>query len=395
MGGLSQSVQTALRLGRFDSDVRLEGAIDNLEDAQQLLRQCLPAEDSDDDKLKECATQLYKYVCSIRDKARSVRRRTAYASGPDRQSTLDAARAGTPPSLTLVAPRILAGSNTRWKTTRHREATAATTDHQRRDAENSERDRWIDELIALVVEAELPITAEAKATADPDAALRQIAGRRRAKTIRQRVRMWRKVRSWLFSVYGTFWPTSASQMVYLTDCVAGGCNRWIPQQVSSALSFLENAGSVPAHLRVSESPFWKNTVANTEMTLQQGAPDTQKAPALIPIVIIALELYDLFDQPKYKRELAWVRLVKTWTAMRSDDTRGLVSRTLTLRKGILQGRLERTKSSGPSRLAKWFPIFVTEACFLAHPGWLAESFEILAVRGVRLPEGLLHPPPER
>ena len=377
MDGLPQSVLTALRLGKFHSDVCLEGAIDDLEDAQQLLRQCLPAEDSDDDKLKEYATQLYKYVCSIRDKARNVRRRTAYSSGPDRQSTLNAARAGTPPSLTLVAPRILAGSNTRWKTTRHREATAATTDHQRRDAENSERDRWIYELISLVVEAELPITAEAKTTADPDAALKQIAGRRRAKTIRQRVRTWRKVRSWLLSVHSTPWPTSASQMVdYLTDCIAGGCNRWMPQQVSSALSFLESAGSVPAHLRVSESPFWKNAVANTEMTLQQGAPDTQKAPALIPIVIIALELYVLSDQPKYKRALAWVRLVRTWTAMRSDDTRGLVPRTLTLRDGILQGRLERTKSSGPGRIAKWLPIFVTEACFLAHPRWLAEGFAI-------------------
>ena len=78
--------------------------------------------------------------------------------------------------------------------------------------------------------------------------------------------------------------------------------------------------------------------------------------------------------PAFHRAIAWIRLIKVWSSMRSDDVTGIDINTLVLDSAGFSATLSRTKVSGPGRTVRWIPIFVSLNAFLADADWLKTGF---------------------
>ena len=106
---------------------------------------------------------------------------------------------------------------------------------------------------------------------------------------------------------------------------------------------------------------------NNQMTmeLEAGAPPKWQAP-LLPLTI---------------RGFAFYKLLKIWTACRSDDLTSLNPGSLRMVHSGLLGTLERTKTSGPGKRARFLQIFdsrkaVSRKAYLAPANWLTVGWEI-------------------
>ena len=84
-----------------------------------------------------------------------------------------------------------------WRTRSQRELGEAANPAQCQIVEQRERKRWVERLYELILEASMPAVQELTAVRDPSATIGQLAGKRRAPTIRQRVLTWKRVRVWL------------------------------------------------------------------------------------------------------------------------------------------------------------------------------------------------------
>jgi hypothetical protein len=74
------------------------------------------------------------------------------------------------------------------------------------DIEELERRRWATELSDYIQEANLPVATIISATHSPVESWMRLFGSKRAKTLRNRCRVWSRVRQWLLQVYSTPFP---------------------------------------------------------------------------------------------------------------------------------------------------------------------------------------------
>ena len=115
----------------------------------------------------------------------------------------------------------------------------------RESLEAKERKKWIQKAADILIEADLPSVAQAKLAQNPQAALERTSGCKRARTLRNRVRTWCKVRLWLSCVHQVKWPTGVAHMLdYLDDLARGRCGKSVPGSIAATLSFFEKAGGI-------------------------------------------------------------------------------------------------------------------------------------------------------
>eukprot|EP00974_Lingulodinium_polyedra_P100675 9751452-Lingulodinium_polyedra.AAC.1 len=66
--------------------------------------------------------------------------------------------------------------------------------------------------------------------------------------------------------------------------------------------------------------------------------------------MLSLELFVVNKgHPTFLRFFAWVKLLKVWASLRSDDTLGVRPELVKMSKSGIEGLLDRTKVSGPGR----------------------------------------------
>ena len=145
----------------------------------------------------------------------------------------------------------------------------------------------------------------------------------------------------------------------------------LPSQLLTALNFFEKVGGVPVASQLGSAPIVTGTVAAITAQLQ---PPPRKAPPFFISVIIALEHFVVSGAPVFHRAIAWIRLIKVWSLMRTDDVTGIDINTLVLDSEGFSATLSRTKVSGPGRAVRWLPIFVSLNAFLADADWLKTGF---------------------
>lgn len=174
------------------------------------------------------------------------------------------------------------------------------------------------------------------------------------------------------------WPKHVGVVLnYLHERHCEPCNPSIPQAILRSLSFLERVGGVQATQRLSELQVVRNTVNQLTMDLQTGALPKRQAPVLPLAMIAALEITVCdVSCSLYLRGFAFYKLLKLWAAARHSDLEGLDPSSLVLTVQGLEGRLDRTKTSGPGRRVRFLPIFISRAAFLLRPEWLATGVEI-------------------
>ena len=106
------------------------------------------------------------------------------------------------------------------------------------------------------------------------------------------------------------------------------------------------------------------------MDLETGSPPKRQAPLLPRVVVAALEVAVCTDTlPLFLRGFAFYKLLKIWAAARHSDLESLSPSSLSISQGGLEGRLDRTKTSGPGKRVRFLPIFVAKDAFFLRPDW--------------------------
>ena len=252
--------------------------------------------------------------------------------------------------------------------------------NERQKAEEQLRLVWVQKTFQIIKEARLHLSKYVEEAQGAEGLASTCTGSKRARTIRQHCRKWLKVRSWLVEVVGIPFPT---KLVHLTDYIdhtLPGCPPTHPRSTAAALHFMETAGAVPNAERLSDNPIWTRVIDSAAAKANTGKDERKQAPSMITNMLLSLELYVQNEgHSRYKRLLAWTRLLKIWACMRSDDIQGIVLAKLGMKMGHLEGRLERTKTSGPSRSVAWLPFVVDKKAKLTDKGWLNQGYDILTM----------------
>jgi hypothetical protein len=208
--------------------------------------------------------------------------------------------------------------------------------------------------------------------------LERAAGKLRPKTIRLRLRTFLKFQCWLRLASGVNFPSSIVQVTdYVEERFAEPCPRTVPQSVLDSLAFMEDKGGVARQDRLSLDPSLLNTIQCMTKDLEKYSTLTAKAPPHLIVTMISLELYVCnVEHEAYPRAFAWLKLVKIWAALRTDDVAGLWPGCMLLTSRGLQGWLDRTKTSGAGRRIRWMPIFVSCNAWFVLDNWLEKGWDL-------------------
>ncbi len=241
------------------------------------------------------------------------------------------------------------------------------------DIESAARKVWLAELIGYLEEDEMPIMRIASATCEPMTVLKRSFGNRRMKTLRNRARGWRKVRSWMLSFKSCAFPRDAADMLdYLLFLMQEGAPASRIEAVTCAsLAALEDCGQVPLDVKISACNLSKQSVKSCMMELQQNMREVKRAPPLSVATVVALEIFiSDIERPDYLRALSWVMLVCMWACFRGIDPKRLQMTTCGLR-----GVLTRTKTTGPGKNVRDVPFYIARKISLPGVDWLKLGFE--------------------
>ena len=361
--GMSLPLLEGLHACKFHRCSILASAFDSLEDACALVQGLgIRRLDRDPDLMESYGFELLRWKIKVEPLLRHRRRRVAADVSEGRMNLLSYMSDGLMSAGSQVLPSVLEKVCVPvvWKNRRSRKLSGLTGLDERQSVEETERIRWGTRLIELVKNASLPLVAQSMVAPDPTTAMMSALGNLRSRTLRMRVKTWEKVALWMNIMYQVHFPRHVGDLLqYLEDVLASGCGKSVPGTIMAALIVLERTGGVPRSDKISENIMWVGAVAQAEAAIKsvQGATIHKASPFLL-MMIISLELYVCSSGPRFKRGVAWLRLVKLFTCMRFDDTKGLRPSRLVLSDGGLRGVLERTKTTGAGRRTGELPIFI-------------------------------------
>ena len=246
------------------------------------------------------------------------------------------------------------------------------------ELEKAAKDRWASHLMTFVHEAELPLVKLAEATAFPTQTMLKAVGSRRSKTLRNRVRCWSKVHSWLVATKGVSHPRDVSDMIaYMLHCEQEGFTKSFVNEVAAALAVVEDVGMVDQSERISQHRTWLQVCSHMQAESEVGRTEKVTAPPITVAMVISLELQVIDNtRPAYERALSWVILVCVWACMRLDDLDGLDPRKVVVSSQGLRASLSKTKTTGPGKRVLHVPIFIYRRSGFSGVDWLTTGWSL-------------------
>jgi hypothetical protein len=256
------------------------------------------------------------------------------------------------------------------------------------------RELYALQLAEWIKEARLPVAAVMEATVNPSESWKHVFGKRRAKTLGNRLRSWKPVREWLLAVHNIPFPLHIHHMLdYLHDRCCGSsvedtCGRSVPDSIAGALYVLETVGGVLKP--ISKEAIWINAVDSWKMQLQQGNTARRLAEILPISILLALEIYVCSEtNPSYLRALGWLYLVMHWCTLRSDDCQGIAPFRSSLGNDCWQGTLIKSKTSGPGKKFLELPLYINRLANFSGSDWLLAGHQIWQSPEFSFPESLI------
>eukprot|EP00913_Durusdinium_trenchii_P028161 g26404.t1 len=269
----------------------------------------------------------------------------------------------------------------RWPTRLSMKLHIASGDLAMRElAERQERDRWIVEIKEIVKRARLPV---ARRSSD-EALMIRVAKGRRANTLRKHVKTWMKASRWIEATFGYSWPETPEAFAeFLEAMVEEPCAKSFPESVYKSLMFLEYAGEVPEADQICRAPAVKNALEEAALRLQSVELKPSRKALVLPVsVVISWEAHVCDENmPNYPRIYAWFRLVKLWTGMRFDDTKGTPNRTVEMLDYGLKGVIHRSKTSGPGKRVILLPFYISKEAWIVEKEWLLVGWRLWTAMG--------------
>ena len=230
--------------------------------------------------------------------------------------------------------------------------------------------------------ADLPIVRGAEGSKDPREFLKATVGAYRASTLRKRLREWKKFLTWLEIVHQVRWPSRRAHAIdYLVELRLTEAPPTVPQSFGTTLAFFERAAGIGPGAAIPSDVAFKRALDMTNKEMEQKRPEKKQAPLLPLKVIAAMEM--LVVSPSngtFVRFSAWCKLVKIWTASRTDDLQGISLKAMKFTKAGLHGIFWKTKVSGPGKKNKILPFMISRRVSITGLPWLETGMAILEER---------------
>ena len=297
-------------------------------------------------------------------------------------------------ALLLEPPR----ERKRWRTTREAKRAEAETPDARATAERMELDRWAAQSIEILKSLDAPVVRGPDGELLSDRHLRHAVGKRRASTLRARVRYWKRWWAWAQARRGNYRKVTYLDAIDFLEATAEGkCGITVPKNLYNAIAFFEKAGGLVGHGAITDHALVLSTAEALTRDLSAGNPVVRRdAPRLPVLAIVSMELTVTdSSQLPYLRFLAGFRLLKVWASMRFDDTLGITPKNIEEFDAGFKIPLDRTKTSGPDRRVKVLYGYVCKQAAFVEPGWLTVFMSMLGdAEGFGFARDYLLPLPE-
>ena len=273
-----------------------------------------------------------------------------------------------------------------WPNRLSRRMATATDDQQRMNLEEMERDRLSGELVVLLRKFGLIKLDEGKT---PEKAqqwlLKRHAMGRRPNTLRQHVRLARKISYYMKGAYLQPWFRSSQDvMEYVSLRLEEPCGKSVPSSIWATLKFVETSAEVPESQKISSDLSLKNFFEEVARHPSWAIPKTRCSAQRIPLSIaLAWEMVLMNDAEKnYVRIYAWFKLLKLWAALRWDDTMGIPPSSIDLvREKGMRGKIVRSKTTGDGKKIDVQEFFISFDAWLLAPQWLSCGWDLFVEMG--------------
>ena len=197
----------------------------------------------------------------------------------------------------------------------------------------NEVEKWTKRVLGLLELGKTPAYLAAQKSANPELISRGLLGGARASTICRRSRMWEGLVRWLQWRHDCAWPRSADDLVgYMADIMQDRPTKTFPRHFAGAVAWFESRSGFPPEQKFAADDLFTRTVEAFQVDAEILGEEVERAPRLLVSVIIALEVAVAMDaqMPAGLRVVAWMRLIKVFGVLRSDDVRRLRPRIATL-----------------------------------------------------------------
>ena len=287
------------------------------------------------EQTEEWALELEDFLPAARDQARGDADRIARVDGITRADAVRRQRARD--EVERPYPLVAAASELawapppvkRWRTQRvARRAASGEEPDARKRAEQEEHKKWATQAAQILLDVDAPVVNDGAGGRRSVNQLLPLLSRRRASTVRARVRVYGKLLSWVQrrrpgGGTGAAPMTTMDVLSYLNDAEEAHGGTTVPRAVIYAISFFERIGGMQGERRLTNDPLVAATAEAVEDGLVRGRGPRGETLRIPFIMSVALELY-VVDKNNllYKRFLAGYVLLKTWACLRYDDTRG-------------------------------------------------------------------------
>ena len=263
----------------------------------------------------------------------------------------------------------LARLPTEWRGKRYRRRERTANEHERAEAYRKERDREGQQVMALLLEANLPFAKTLERVGPDDAAAQRCCLGMQPKSLRQRLACRRPVREFLLHAHRDVFPRSADAFLdYFAHLRKGGAAKTSCKSAQLSHAFLEEAGEVGSASRLSAFPSVANFVKEAKLAAEVEEARARETSAWRPLSTdqapqLLLRLVGGFEavvadaeRPLYQRAFAWYRLLRHWASLRWDDTQGIQPSRFDRRARGLFAAFEKSKTSRPGKRTKVIPV---------------------------------------
>jgi hypothetical protein len=287
---------------------------------------------------------------------------------------------------------------TRCRSTLRPGGRAAGSNQPASEREQQYRDKYVKEIIDLLISVRAPTALSAAQCGDVRATLALIAAGRRASTLRCRLRAWKAFLRWLAAAYDESWPSSWRRLLeYLQMRAAEPCGRQSILGFAYAAAFWERASGCPLTVDTLWRPAVQELLARVASRARGGA--SQSAVPTLAKHLAALELIAVAgDEPRWLRGYATWKLMQAWGVLRFDDHRGISQEAAHFERHEGQAHLKivltRTKTTGRGKRVERREVAISAGAYLLESSWLEVGWAEL-VAAAPHPRDYLLSPPER
>ncbi len=247
------------------------------------------------------------------------------------------------------------------------------------------RGKAVRELYDILLQLKAPVIEQLGDGDLGDTAAGVLAGGRRARTLRTRIRGWKGFAAWLKVAHDETWPTSWARLAeYLESRASEPCSRAVISHIYQGVRFIQEAGGFEAERAVTDNKLLKRLVKELQARLGAraggGAPVQAPRPLLSHLESLELAVLNV-ELSVWIRAYAWWMCIKCWAVLRYDDHFGIEPSQFCLDEVSFHGMLHRSKTTGTDKKVRYRSVSVHRGAYLVDASWLPVGYDLWASLG--------------